>query len=338
MNAKLGRIFSGIQPSAGVPHLGNYIGAIKPWVHYQDTAPLKPILSVVDLHALTNPKLNPEILRDNIFQMTASLLACGLDPNKCIIFQQSTVPHHTELSWILTCCSTLQRVQAINTWREKVKLLGKEKGAPLGVLVYPLLMAADILLYKTDTIPVGDDQSQNIELTRELATTFNRRFNCNVMKVPEKLVQTESNRIKSLRDPTSKMSKSDDTQGSSVTILDCQDLIRAKIKKAVTDSNPVLSFDPEKRPGVSNLIGIYAAMKNISKSDALTEVESMDTSQLKNAVSDVIIEALGPIRSEHSRLMESKEYLTQVLNNGKNSATEIADETLIEVKKAIGVL
>ena len=338
MTVKLGRIFSGIQPSAAAPHLGNYIGAIKPWTQYQHITPLKPILSVVDLHALTNPSLTPSKLRENIFQMTASLLACGLDPQKCVIFQQSMVPHHSELSWILTCGCTLNRLQSLHAWREKLKKLGKGAGLPLGVLMYPVLMASDILLYQTNTVPVGEDQVQHIELARDIASGFNQKFNSHVFNIPEKLIQEESNRIKSLRDPLAKMSKSDDNQFSYVTILDEPDQIQAKVKKAVTDSNPVLTFDSEARPGVSNLINILASLKNLSISDSLQEIESMNTLQLKNLVSDTIVEHLSPIRKEHQRLMNDKAYLCTLLEDGRKEAAEIAERTLKIVKQTIGLI
>lgn len=338
MAAKLGRIFSGIQPSAGVPHLGNYIGAIKPWVKYQDTASVKPILSVVDLHALTNPHLSPENLRENTLQMTASLLACGLDPKKCIIFQQSAVPHHSELAWILICCSTLDRVQRLHAWREKLKTLGKNKGAPLGVLMYPLLMAADILLYRANSVPVGEDQTQHIELTRELALYFNSRYKCSVMTIPEKIINEESNRIKSLRDPTSKMSKSEENEASFVTILDSPETIQAKFKKAVTDSNPVLTFDPETRPGKANLINIYASMQDLPVSEAMKDVQNFNTVQLKTRTSEIVIEKFEKIRLRHEELMQNRDYLNQVLTDGKLAAFEIADTTLKDIKIAVGVL
>ncbi|ESP01075.1 hypothetical protein LOTGIDRAFT_200474 [Lottia gigantea] len=324
------RVFSGIQPT-GIPHIGNYVGAIKNWLQLQKKYD-SMILSVVDLHSITLPQ-NPETLRENIYDMTACLLACGIDSDKCILFQQSTVPQHTQLAWILGCICTLPRLEHLAQWKEKSE---KNKDVGTGLLTYPILQSADILLYKATDVPVGKDQIQHIELSRDLAKSFNTKFGVLFPKPQELLGPLP--KIKSLKNPKNKMSKSEINPMGRIDLTDEPDQIREKIKKAVTDSTSEITYDPENRPGVANLIEIHEALTGDFAEDICETamLESMDTHKYKLLLTDIVIEKLKPIREEFFRLQKDRHHLDTVLEKGRLNASEIAEVTYKEVTKLVG--
>ncbi|XP_033312475.1 tryptophan--tRNA ligase, mitochondrial isoform X1 [Bombus bifarius] len=324
------RIFSGIQPTGNL-HLGNYLGAIQKWVQLQDSGE-NVIWSIVDMHSTTLPH-DPKELNDNIFKMTATLLACGIDPNKSILFQQSTVDTHAQLSWILGCLTTLARLARLPQFKEKSQTL---KDVPLSLYIYPVLQSADILLYKATHVPVGQDQVQHIQFAQELAIKFNKRFG-NTFPVPHSLVnENASQRIKSLRDPLKKMSKSDQNPKSRLDILDKPEVLATKIKKAVTDCISKVTYEPETRPGVANLVIIHSMLSGKSPNQICSEVEELDTGKYKLVVADLVIEKLTPIREKFSRLIKEPVYLQEILKSGTERATDIASDCWCEVQNKIG--
>ncbi|KAL5009812.1 hypothetical protein ScPMuIL_012117 [Solemya velum] len=322
------RVFSGIQPT-GVPHIGNYIGAIRSWVQLQQSQ-CEVIYSIVDLHSITVPQ-EPDVLRENIFSMTACLLACGIDPDKSILFQQSSVPQHSELSWILGCLCSIPRLQHLPQWKEKSK---RYKDASVGLFTYPILQAADILLYKSTKVPVGYDQTHHIELSAHLARAFNRSFG--VVFPRPVILSGEVTKIRSLRKPQNKMSKSESDSYGRIDLTDPPDLIREKLKKAVTDSMSSVSYDLIGRPGVSNLIDIHCALTGLLEEEVCRQCEGTDTGRYKGQLADVVIETLQPIQAEIKQLLSDKPYLLQILSKGQQKATDIAEKTLSEVKKLVG--
>ncbi|KAK1123238.1 hypothetical protein K0M31_008869 [Melipona bicolor] len=324
------RIFSGIQPTGNL-HLGNYLGAVQKWIELQDNGE-NVIWSIVDMHSITLPH-DPKELSNNILKMTATLLACGIDPKKSILFQQSTVDTHAQLCWVLGCLTAFTRLARLPQFKEKSEIL---KSIPLSLYIYPVLQAADILLYKATDVPVGQDQVQHIQLAQELAIKFNKKFG-NTFPVPHSLINEDaSQRIKSLRDPSKKMSKSDQTSKSRLDILDKPEILIEKIKKAVTDFTSKVTYEPEKRPGVSNLITIHSMLTGKSPDQICSEVDGLDTGKYKLVLADVIVEKLTPIREEFSRLIKEPAYLQEVLRNGTESATEIASDSWCEVRNKIG--
>ncbi|XP_076646751.1 tryptophanyl-tRNA synthetase, mitochondrial [Halictus rubicundus] len=324
------RIFSGIQPTGEV-HVGNYLGAIKKWVELQDSEE-SVIWSIVDMHAITLPH-NPKELHDNTMRMTATLLACGIDPNKSILFQQSAVPRHAELCWVLGCITTLARLAHLPQFKEKSETV---KHVPLGLYIYPVLQAADILLYKATHVPCGQDQIQHIELAQELATSFNNKFG-NTFCVPHSLISKDpSQRIKSLRDPLKKMSKSSTSPKGTINILDEPHIVLERIKKAITDFTSEVTYEPDERPGIANLITIHSMFTGKSPDQICLEMQGLDTGKYKLLLADLIIEKLSPIREEFSKLIKEPTYLNEVLEDGKERATEIAEKSWQEIRKKIG--
>jgi len=335
------RTFSGIQPT-GTLHLGNYFGAVEQWVNEIQSVKSNLVqerdgrlFCVVDLHAITLPQV-PEELRSNIYKMTASLIGCGLDPEKAILFQQSHVHQHAELNWILICLLTESRLQRLSQFKEKASNL---KEVPLGLLLYPALQAADILLYKATKVPVGEDQLQNVELTRKIASKFNSRFKCKLFPIPETVLVTEesSRRIKSLRQPEKKMSKSDSDLKSCIYLLDDPDTIRSKIKVAVTDVTSKVTFDPVERPGVSNLVCIHSRITGQDPQKICEEVCDLNTGQYKLLLSDLVINHFKPMRERTLDLLQNKEHLETILKTGSQRAQVIAADTLEEVKSVVGL-
>ncbi|BES92920.1 tryptophanyl-tRNA synthetase [Nesidiocoris tenuis] len=326
------RVLSGIQPT-GTLHLGNYFGAVEKWKHLQDKADGDVILSIVDLHSITFPQ-DPKTLRTSILRMTATLIACGIDPGKCILFQQSKVPQHVLLGWVLGSLTTMARLYHFPQYKEKSESL---KDIPLGLFVYPVLQAADILLYKSTHVPVGEDQVQHLHLAQHLVHAFNNKYGV-TFPIPEYLVEAQSGagRIKSLKEPGRKMSKSHPDQKSRIEITDSPDEIRSKIKKALTDFTSEVEYDPENRPGVSNLIDIHALATNKNRTDIVREAAGLDTGQYKLVVAEAVIAKLAPIRAELMKLLDSKEYLDNVLAEGSAKAETIAAKTWEEVSRKIG--
>ena len=332
------RTFSGIQPT-GTIHLGNYFGAVQQWVQnvqkVSEEDKNQQIFSVVDLHAITLPQ-DPKQLKNNILGMTASLIGCGLDPEKAIIFQQSHVPHHTQLCWLLGCLCTVPMLQRLSQYKDKSQGL---KEIPLGLFTYPVLQAADILLYKATHVPVGEDNLQNVEIARKIARKFNSKFKQEVFPLPSPVLVTEesSRRIRSLRNPENNMSKSDSDPKSCVYILDHPDEIRLKIKRAVTDTISAVTFDPVQRPGVSNLVCIHSRITGKDTETICAEAQGLDTGQYKLVLADVVVEHFAPIRSQTNYLMEHKDHLEAVLKKGADRAKAIADETLQQSYSAVGL-
>ncbi|CAJ1079053.1 tryptophan--tRNA ligase%2C mitochondrial isoform X2 [Xyrichtys novacula] len=322
------RVFSGIQPT-GVPHLGNYLGALENWVALQNEYPLV-LYSIVDLHSITQPQ-DPAQLRSNILDMAASLLACGIDPERAILFQQSQVSEHAELSWILGCLTTMPRLRHLPQW--KIKSKQKNEGS-VGLFTYPVLQAADILLYKSTHVPVGEDQVQHLELALDIARSFNNRYG-KTFPEPATLLST-TRKVKSLRDPTSKMSKSDPQTLATISITDSPDDIALKIRRAVTDFTSKVTYDPETRPGVSNLVMIHAAMAMISTEEAVLQARGMDTGEYKKLVTEAVVQRLTPIREEIERLRKDQAHLEGVLTQGTHKARELAAPVLREVRQRVG--
>ncbi|XP_050431994.1 tryptophan--tRNA ligase, mitochondrial [Adelges cooleyi] len=326
------RIFSGIQPT-GTLHLGNYFGAVSKWVQLQNEN-RDVIFSIVDLHSITLP-YDAKKLEKNVLLMTASLIACGIDPNKSVLFLQSRVPEHTLLSWVLGCLTTMPRLGQLPQFKDKSSTL---KDVPLGLYLYPILQAADILLYKATKVPVGEDQVQHLQLAHFLARTFNKRYGV-TFPVPEIILQKDiSSRIRNLRDPTKKMSKSHPDPRSRIEITDAPDVIREKIKKAVTDCTSEVTFDPVNRPGVSALIAMHSLVTESLPEEICEENTLLDTGRYKQVVTEILVEKFSPIQNEIVKLMDSPDYLCNVLQDGQQRASLIAEETWYEVASKIGTL
>lgn len=324
------RIFSGIQPT-GSPHLGNYFGAIKNWIDIQNSGK-DCIFSIVDLHSITIPQ-DPVKLRHNTHLMAACLLACGIDPDKSILFLQSQVPQHTELAWILGCLTTMLRLMHLPQYKEKSAHL---ENVPLGLFTYPVLQCADILIYKATDVPVGEDQLQHIQLCQQLAKVFNNKYR-KIFPVPEPSTDSICARIKSLRNPEKKMSKSDKDFKNRIELTDSPDIILKRIKQALTDFTSEVTYEPETRPGISNLILIHSLCAKKSFEDLCSENSHLDTGQYKLIVAEAVIEHLKPIQSRIQEYMDNPLYLSHVLKCGSDKAMEIAHKTIVEVKDAVGL-
>ena len=328
------KIFSGVQPTGNL-HLGNYIGAIKNFVELQEQKN-DCIFCVVDLHAIT-VKQDPVTLKDNIRETTAAFLASGINPDKSIIFNQSLVPAHSEGSWILGCVARMGWLNRMTQFKEKA---GKDKEkASVGLYIYPVLMAADILLYDATHVPVGEDQKQHLELSRDIAQKFNLDFKAeNFLKVPEPLIQKSFSRIMSLKDGTKKMSKSDPSDLSRINMTDSEDQIINKIKKAKTDNDPIPESDTglSKRPEVENLLGIYSSLSNQSLDKTLSEFSGKNFSDFKKNLADILVEKISPISKEIRKIQKDKSFIDNVLHNGAQKAEKIAKSKVDEMKKIIG--
>jgi tryptophanyl-tRNA synthetase len=324
------RVFSGIKPS-GEMHLGNYLGAVRQWVAHQDDH--DALYCVVDLHAMTEPFERSE-LGDATRRTATALLAAGLDPARCILFVQSHVGAHTELTWILNCVATFGELRRMTQFKEKGK--GQES-VSLGLFDYPVLMAADILLYDTDEVPVGDDQRQHLELTRDVAMRFNHRFG-DTLVVPKATVPPVAARVMDLQDPTSKMSKSIESPQGTVLMLDPPEVITKKVKSAVTDSGTDVRYDPAAKPGVSNLLEIYAAATDSDVTTAVVEFDGQGYGTFKASVADALIELLAPVRDRYDALAADPAEVDGQLERGADKARAIAGPVLDRVRRAVGLL
>jgi tryptophanyl-tRNA synthetase len=330
----MNRIFSGVQPTGNL-HLGNYLGAIRNWVALQSE--YECIFCIVDLHALTLPQ-DPDELRASTREVAAAYIAAGIDPKGCIIFNQSMVSAHTELAWLLACLTPLGWLNRMTQFKEKA---GKNRDvAGLGLYAYPVLMAADILVYKATHVPVGEDQKQHLELARDIAGAFNRRYERDFFPLPEPQILGEATRVMSLRDGTRKMSKSDTSDYSRINMTDDADAIALKIRRAKTDPEPlpVTIAELERRAEADNLIGIYGALAGLSRETALTRFAGRNFSQFKEALAEVAVEVLGRIGSEMRRLMSDPGYIDGVLHHGAERAHMIADPVLRETQEISGLL
>jgi|TARA_Y100000816_G_scaffold271224_1_gene235611 tryptophanyl-tRNA synthetase len=332
---KKNTVLSGVQPSGDL-HIGNYLGAIKKFVNMQND--YNCFFCIVDLHAIT-VKQDPNILRRNTLEVAASYIASGIDPKKSVVFNQSSVPAHSELAWIFNCVTRMGWLNRMTQFKDKA---GKDKeNASSGLFIYPNLMAADILIYKATHVPVGNDQKQHLELTRDIAQKFNRDFNCeNFFPIPEPIIDKNVSRIMSLKDGNQKMSKSDQSEYSRISLLDGSDEIIKKIKKAKT-ADVVMPEKIEeiiKLSEVNNLINIYSGFSGIEKQKLIEQYKGQNFSNFKSDLSDILIEKMKPITSEIKKLMQDKSYLSQILLEGKNKANDVAQKTINDVHKIVGLL
>ena len=329
------KIFSGVQPTGNL-HLGNYLGAIKNFVKLQNEKENECIFCVVDLHAIT-VKQDPKELKKNIRETAATFIASGIDPIQSIIFNQSMVSAHSEAAWVLSCVSRIGWLNRMTQFKEKA---GKDKEkASIGLYSYPVLMAADILLYDATHVPVGDDQKQHLELCRDIAHKFNNDFNAiNFLKVPEPLIQKEFSRIMSLKDGLKKMSKSDPSDLSRINLTDDKDEILNKIKKAKTDPLPLPSDIKglNERPEAENLLGIYSSLKNQNLEKSIIEFEGKNFSEFKNKLSETLIDTIDPISRDIKKLLNDESYLDKILLEGSNKANKIASKKIKEIKDLVG--
>lgn len=327
------RAFSGVQPTGNL-HLGNYLGAIRNWVERQSQ--YDNFFCVVDLHAITAPH-DPTKLASDTYTIAALYLACGIDVNYSTIFVQSHVSAHSELTWLLNCITPINWLTDMIQFKEKAVRQGENVNT--GLLDYPVLMASDILLYQADVVPVGEDQKQHLELTRNIANRFNFQFAKDkppVLKVPEPLIRKEGARVMSLTDGTKKMSKSDPSEMSRINLLDSPDEIQKKIKRCKTDPIKGLEFDNSERPECNNLLTLYTLLSGKTKEDVAVECREMGWGQFKPLLTETAIEALKPIQEKYYAVMEDKGYLESVLREGREKADAIANDTLTQVKKALG--
>ncbi|MBD2531669.1 tryptophan--tRNA ligase [Nostoc flagelliforme FACHB-838] len=327
------RVLSGVQPT-GNYHLGNYLGAIRNWVEGQSE--YENYLFVADLHAITVPH-DPKELAADTYTLAALYLACGLDLNHSTIFVQSHVSAHSELTWLLNCITPLNWLQDMIQFKEKAVKQGENVSA--GLLDYPVLMAADILLYQADKVPVGEDQKQHLELTRDIAARLNHQFgkpDQPVLKLPDPLIRKEGARVMSLADGTRKMSKSDPSDLSRISLLDSPKDIQYKIKRCKTDPIRGLTFDDPARPECNNLLTLYTLLSGKTKEDVAVECQDMGWGQFKPLLTDTIIESLKPIQEKYHSITADKSYLESVLRDGGEKARAIANQTLSQVKTALG--
>lgn len=322
------RVFSGVQPTGNI-HLGNYLGALKQFVELQEDH--ECIYCIVDMHSITVPQ-DPKELRSHILDVAALYLAVGVDPEKSIVYVQSDVPAHAELSWVLICNSYTGELSRMTQFKDKSK--GKES-APTGLFTYPVLMAADILLYDTDIVPVGNDQKQHIELCRDIAQRINNKYK-KTFVVPEGRFMKAGARIMALDDPTNKMSKSAENIHSRISLLDEPSKIKKSIMRATTDSDGIIKFDPENKPGVSNLLNIYSVLSGISIEDLEKKYEGCGYGDFKKDLVEVTVNALAPIKERFNEIRNSEE-LIHILEDGAEKANAIAERTMKRVKDKFGL-
>ena len=328
-------VFSGVQPTGNL-HLGNYLGALKNFVALQKN--MECIYCVVDLHAITIFQ-KPQILHDNVLETTASFLASGLDPNKSIIFNQSSVSGHAELAWILNCVSRIGWMNRMTQFKDKAGS-DKEK-ASVGLYIYPNLMAADILLYKATHVPVGADQKQHLELSRDIAQKFNNDYNCkNFFPLPEPLISQNIPRVMSLRDGTKKMSKSEESDYSRINLTDSADEINKKIKKAKSDSEAIPANKKliENKPEALNLLSIYSELTKKSLDKIISEMGGKDYSILKTNLAEALINEITPVGQEIQKLLKDRSYLKNILKKGAEKANIIAEENLKNIREKVGLI
>ncbi|MBE9031743.1 tryptophan--tRNA ligase [filamentous cyanobacterium LEGE 11480] len=327
------RILSGIQPTGDL-HLGNYLGAIRNWVELQET--YQCFLFMADLHAITVPH-DPTRLAENTYQVAATYIASGIDLENATIFVQSHVKAHTELAWMFNCITPLNWLERMIQFKEKAVKQGEN--VSVGLLDYPVLQAADILLYEPDQVPVGEDQKQHLELTRDIAGRVNHLFgkeDAPILKVPQPLIRPDGARVMSLADGTRKMSKSDPAELSRINLTDSADLIKKKIKKCKTDPARGLEFDNPERPECHNLLTLYMLLSSKTKEAVAAECREMGWGQFKPLLTETTIEALRPIQTKYQELMDDRAYLESVLRDGREKAETVANSTLAKVKAALG--
>lgn len=323
------RVFSGIQPSGDL-HLGNYLGALKRWVDEQGDK--ENIFCIVDLHAITVPQ-DPSELKKNIRQLAAIFFAAGIDTQKSTVFVQSDITAHAELGWILNCFTPVGWMNKMTQFKDKAG--DQRESVSMGLYDYPVLMAADILLYQTDEVPVGDDQKQHVETTRNIAQRFNSIYG-ETFKLPEPKISNVAARIMSLDDPTKKMSKSNPSPNGRINLLDSADVIRSKIMKATTDSEGLVKFD-EARPGIFNLLEIYQTLTGESKESIEAKFEGKGYGDFKKDLAEVVVESLRPLQEKYNKIMEDPETIEKMLKEGADKLRPTAEKTLSDVKRKVGL-
>lgn len=325
-------ILSGIQPTGNL-NIGTYTGALRNWVSLQSE--YQCMYMIVDLHSLT-VRPDPGVLKEMCLSFAAQYLACGIDPKESTIFLQSQVPQHCELAWILSCYTGLGELQRMTQFKDKSKK--NESNINAGLLTYPVLMAADILIYQADLVPVGEDQKQHLELTRDVAARVNSHFDQEIFKIPEPFIPKVGAKIMSLQDPESKMSKSDVNEKSNVWLLDTPKKIEKKLKSAVTDSGEEIYFDPVNKPGVSNLLTIYSVISALDMDSVVKSFEGKKYGHLKVETAQKLIDFLAPVQEEYNRLRANEDYLMDVLNEGSRRAREKAQQTLGMLQEKLGLI
>ncbi len=329
----LPRVLSGIQPTNGSFHLGNYLGAVKQWVELQESN--DAFYCVVDLHALTSSP-DPKQLHQNTLTSVAQLLALGVDPERCTLFLQSHVPAHNQLGWVMECLAGFGEASRMTQFKDKSLNVGNER-IGIGVFTYPMLMAADILLYQADRVPVGEDQRQHIELTRDLAARFNGQYG-KTFTIPEGYILKAGAKIYDLADPTSKMSKSAQSQGGLIEILDTPEANAKKIKSAVTDTGREIHFDSSQKPGISNLLTIFSALTGRAIPEIEDEFVGKGYGDFKGAVAEVVVEYLRPVRTLTLDLLGDPTHLAEILKTGAQKAEAVANTTLAKVYEGVGLV
>ncbi len=327
------RVLSGIQPTGNL-HLGNYLGAIRNWVDLQDDYDC--FLFMADLHAITVP-YEPKQLKENVRKVAATYIACGIDPQKSTIFVQSQLSAHSELAWLFNCITPLNWLERMIQFKEKAVKQGDN--VSVGLQGYPVLQAADILLYEPDLVPVGEDQKQHLELTRDIAARVNFKFGSEekpVLKVPEPLILKAGARVMSLSDGSKKMSKSDPSELSRIDLTDSPNLLRKKVKKCKSDPHRGLEFDNPERPECNNLLNLYMILSGQEKEAVAAECAEMGWGQFKPLLADTLVAALEPIQTKYAEVMDDPAYLDQVLAEGREKANAVASQTLTKVKTSMG--
>jgi len=329
--ATLPRVLSGIQPTADSYHLGNYLGAVRNWADLQEG--YEPFFFIADLHAITVEQ-DPKVLHQRTLRAAAQLLAAGVDPSRSAIFIQSQLPEHAELGWILQCLTGFGEARRMTQFKDK-SAKGGEGAASVGLFAYPMLMAADILLYRPQYVPVGEDQRQHLELTRDLAQRFNKRYK-KTFRLPEPYILKETAKIYDLQDPTSKMSKSASSPGGIIDMLDEPSVSAKKIRSAVTDSGAEIRFDEEEKPGVSNLLRIYSALTGTAIDTLVEKYAGKGYGDFKKDLAEVVVEFVTPFRTRTLELLDDQAYLHQVLADGASKARAVASRTLGDVYDHVG--
>jgi tryptophanyl-tRNA synthetase len=328
------RVLSGIQPTANSFHLGNYLGALRQWVALQDES--DAFYFIPDLHAIT-VEHDPAQLRERTLRGAAQLLALGLDPARCTLFVQSQVPEHAQLSWVLGCITGFGEASRMTQFKDKSAKQGTDR-ATVGLFTYPVLQAADILLYQADRVPVGEDQRQHLELSRDLAQRFNSRFGAGTLTVPEPFIPEGLAKIYDLQDPTAKMSKSASSPGGIIELLDDPKVSAKKIRSAVTDTEREIRYDPETKPGISNLLTIYSALSNRKVSELEADYAGKGYGDLKKDLAEVVGDFVAPLRERVRGYLDDRAELDRVLLAGATRARDVAGETLRAVYDKIGFL
>jgi len=326
------RVLSGIQPTHDSFHLGNYLGALKQWVDMQENH--DAFYCVVDLHALT-VETDPKLLKKRTLLSAAQLIAIGLDPNKCTLFVQSHVPAHNQLAWVFECITGFGEASRMTQFKDKSQKSGADR-INVGLFTYPILQAADILLYQPDFVPVGEDQRQHVELTRDIAQRFNSKYK-EIFNIPKPEIIKSLAKINDLQDPTAKMSKSASSMAGVIELLDTPEATLKKFKSSVTDNGKEIKFDEKLKPGISNLLTIHSALSGKSISDLESEFSGKGYGDFKAAVAEVVIAKLEPISKRTNELMDDPAELSRVLNDGAQKASEVASTTLKAAYSAIGL-